>query len=357
MGTGGRDASALRQAKRDGRGSAAWRVKGASRRERQRQRSGVRSKGEPASPSPSCILSSSPRGSSVLHRADGRRLWLGFKAQLSVRLACPESRHGPARAPPALPLAAACVPRPPPPAAAGGPAPPGSAAPTCRAPAARRRQLPPPRAKGASGAGRGGAGGAGAGTGPGPAGPPPRQSPLSARPAGAATPPAPSRLHPLQRLVRGSAAGPGGGGGRLFAFVAAPESRNPAPLGRPEAGPRAPRRFGRALVFYGPRADRCACRSAFPWRRPVLRRQTVKLHFRAEGERGEAGRVVLVCGRKRDTLRHPAAPREDTMPCRVGEEVGGGFALELPPHLEFPQGKEMYAWFYNPAPALLNFST
>lgn len=137
--------------------------------------------------------------------------------------------------------------------------------------------------------GRGGAGGAGAGTGPGPAGPPPRQSPLSARPAGAATPPAPSRLHPLQRLVRGSAAGPGGGGGRLFAFVAAPESRNPAPLGRPEAGPRAPRRFGRALVFYGPRADRCACRSAFPWRRPVLRRQTVKLHFRAEGERGKRG--------------------------------------------------------------------
>lgn len=50
VGTGGRDASALRQVKRDGRGSAAWRVRGASRRGRQRQRSGVRSKGEPALP-------------------------------------------------------------------------------------------------------------------------------------------------------------------------------------------------------------------------------------------------------------------------------------------------------------------
>lgn len=355
MGTGGRDASALRQAKRDGRGSAAWRVKGASRRERQRQRSGVRSKGEPASPSPSCILSSSPRGSSVLHRADGRRLWLGFKAQLSVRLACPESWHGPARAPPALPLAAACVPRPPPPAAAGGPAPPGSAAPTCRAPAARRRQLPPPRAKGASGAGRGGR--RRRRDRPWPCGAPPAAVPALCAPGGGShAARGPSASSP-------AAAGPGERGGVWRRRGSVVRLRSRPGVSEPSVPRSAGGRASRAPALWKSAgvlrpAGRSLCLpKCFPVAQAGASAPNCQASLQGRRGEGEAGRVVLVCGRKRDRLRHPAAPHEDTMPCRVGEEVGGGFALELPPHLEFPQGKEMYAWFYNPAPALLNFST
>lgn len=44
------------------------------------------------------------------------------------------------------------------------------------------------------------------------------------------------------------------------------------------------------------------------------------------------------------------------MPCKVGEEIGSHVVLELLPQLEFPQGNEMYTWFYNTVPARLHFS-
>lgn len=175
------------------------------------------------SPSPSCIfllLRVAP--SSTVPTDKGSDT--GLKPGSRCRWPPPESRHGPARAPPALPLTAALSPSP---AAAGGPAPPCRslplrAVPTCRAPAPARRppRCAPAAASCSAGKGRflGGAGGAGlgAGAGAGPAGRPPQpprgtprrsagrtRAPLPALLAGAAAPPCASRLGTRHLCARG----------------------------------------------------------------------------------------------------------------------------------------------------------
>lgn len=115
----------------------------------------------------------------------------------------------------------------------------------------------------------------------------------------------------------GSAAGPGGSGGRLFAFVAAPEPGTQRPSAGRRPGLARPGVLGERWCF--------TARGQVVVLAEVLSRGAgrcfgAKLSSFTSGQtgRGEARRAVLVCGRKRDALRHPQ-PLVRT-PCRAGWE-------------------------------------
>lgn len=248
-------------------GETALQVWDASRQGWQLQQSGVYKRGKSALPFYELHFFSSPPGSSFLHSAGRQRLRHGFKARLSVLWASLESRHRPAWATPALPLTAALSPSR---AGAGGPAPPCRALPCLPAgrpllpgarPAARRQQLPAPRAKGASWAER-----EAPGWGPGPA---PRGSPCSSRTrgtplpallAGGATPPRAPRLDTLRLSARGSAPGRGtrrglAGGGMDCSRLWLPGSLKPSTSQQAVAQGQAlarPRVFKRRCCFVAP---------------------------------------------------------------------------------------------------------